>query len=658
MVPPAGRSVSGQVETGTDREPGIDNHLVAFWRWLLRAYATADPRSLGLFRIALGALLFEDVARRLPDLDAHYTNAGWLKNHFALYRPMSDHLFSLYLAFSTPQEVRVLIAVHLLVCVLLIIGWRTRVMQVLSAVLITSLNSRNIMLENGGWVVLNLLAVWSMFLPLDRRFSVDALRRSWKARREGTVEALNDRTPRLDTTPVVSLAVTALILQWGVIYYFNVVQKTGRPWHDGTAVYYFFQQDRMLTPFGVWVRSIMPLWGFKLMTWSALAIESSIAILILIPLATRYTRMIAWLLACSLHLAIDSVVQLGPFSYAMVAMFFVLIPREAWEVLERRVRRERQPRQLYFDPEDGYSISVCRWVKRFDPLALVRFVPVGEGSQGAPQPLAVADESGDKQWTGSRALCHLFDALPLRGIGWWARLPGVRGVVDRGIERSVARRGTLATFFQVDDLPGTSSAPPGGSSRARRLLSRVARASGTVLVALLMVATGSQVLIQNVAVPRWLKPKHRPGWMTSMVIYPRLFQGWSMFAPRPPDWDGRMVVDGRTVDGRKLDPLTGKPPSFDVQPKGAFRMDQLWGEFHRRIGDAQFSAYLGGVRDFLLHHYRLTGHPENRLVAFDVYYVSQKIPPPGQPRPPVQIRKLISYGVVRDPSVPPRRRPK
>ncbi len=49
---------------------------------------------------------------------------------------------------------------------------------------------------------------------------------------------------------MVSLAVAALILQWATIYYFNVVHKTGPEWKNGTAVYYFFQQDRMVTWWG------------------------------------------------------------------------------------------------------------------------------------------------------------------------------------------------------------------------------------------------------------------------------------------------------------------------------------------------------------------------------------------------------------------------
>src|SRR5690606_40714072 len=136
----------------------------------------ADPRSLAVFRILLALVLIHDVWRRWPDLVHHYSNSGWLTNHFAMFRPMSDHLFSLYLAFSTIGEVKVLAVMQLFVNCMLLIGWHTRVMQVLAFVLIVSLNSRNIMLENGGFVVVHLLSLWSVFLPLVRRYSVDALR--------------------------------------------------------------------------------------------------------------------------------------------------------------------------------------------------------------------------------------------------------------------------------------------------------------------------------------------------------------------------------------------------------------------------------------------------------------------------------------------------
>jgi hypothetical protein len=162
-----------------------------------------------------------------------------------------------------------------------------------------------------------------------------------------------------------------------------------------------------------------------------------------------------------------------------------------------------------------------------------------------------------------------------------------------------------------------------------------------------MVSCGSQVLIENRAVPRELKPERRPDWMSAVVIYPRLFQGWSMFAPGPPTDDGRLVIEGRTVDGRALDPLTGQAPSYEVQPKQGFRMNQIWGDFHRRIGEPRFAVYLGGVRDFLLNHHELTGRPQDRLVAFEIWYVNEFIPPPGQPKAAPRRRKLLSHGVVK-----------
>ncbi|MCB9577535.1 MAG: hypothetical protein H6717_10975 [Polyangiaceae bacterium] len=236
-------------------------------RWLAVRYASADPRSLALLRIALGLLLAVDVLRRFPDLAAHYSNAGWRPNYAVFAHPLTPHLFSLHLSLSTPTAVAVLLSLQVAVSLLLCVGYRTRWMQLASALLVTSLDSRTILLENGGFVVLNLLAVWTLFLPLGRRLSVDAWLASWRGDVEGSVDDLNRRLPR-DTTPVVSLAIFALIAQWAVIYFFNTVHKDGSTWHDGTAVYYFFQQDRMLTSFGGLVRHHIPFAVMRIATYA------------------------------------------------------------------------------------------------------------------------------------------------------------------------------------------------------------------------------------------------------------------------------------------------------------------------------------------------------------------------------------------------------
>jgi hypothetical protein len=659
--PPASEPSSPDARPVSERQG-----LLAFLR---DTYATADPRSLGLFRIALGILLFVDVARRWPDVDAHYANTGWLTNHFMLFRPMSDHLFSVYLACSTPGEVKTLMALHLLVCALLALGWHTRLMHFLAVILLVSINSRNIMLENGGWVVLTLLTVWSFFLPLGRRFSVDAFRASLRARRETGFSGLNDTTlPVRDTRPVVSLAVAALIFQWVVIYYFNVVHKTGREWHDGTAVYYFFQQDRMVTLLGAWVRAHAPIVAFKVMTFSALGMESSIALLLASPFRTSFFRMVAWGLCCALHLSIDAVVQLGPFSWAMVTMFWILIPREAWDTLGPKLAARWPRRELCFDPESGFWVAFCRIVKRFDVLGHIHFRPVkplesddqdeeqSEEASAVPvsseealgravaETLVVIDPETEARYRGREALIRLADAIPFgRLLVLPARIPGFDVAIERRLERASQDRAAADAYFELEGLAGRAEVAPHEPSAARLFLQRVGGAVRELAVLLILVSCGSQVLIENRAVPKWLKPEHRPEWMTSIIVYPRLFQGWSMFAPSPPNDDGRVVVDGITKDGRHLDPLTGKPPSFEVQPKDGFRMNQIWGDFHRRIGEDRFGAYLDGVREMLKNYHQITGRKDDELVSMEVWFVNEHIPPPGEPRPPAERRRLFSW---------------
>ena len=172
-----------------------------------------------------------------------------------------------------------------------------------------------------------------------------------------------------------------------------------------------------------------------------------------------------------------------------------------------------------------------------------------------------------------------------------------------------------------------------------------------VVLVFFLVSCISQVLMENRAIPPALKPQERPEWMTAAVVYPRLFQGWSMFAPDPPREDGKIVVEGRTKDGRSFDPLTQAEPNYELNPSGGFRMNQLWGDFHRRIWQARFRAYWNGFRDYLKNHHRITGRLDNELVAFEVYYVSEVVPPPGSERPEPQKQRLFSWGSPRRPNL-------
>jgi predicted DCC family thiol-disulfide oxidoreductase YuxK len=307
---------------------------------------------------------------------------------------------------------------------------------------------------------------------------------------------------------------------------------------------------------------------------------------------------------------------------------------------------------VLYDAEDGISITLCRIVRRLDVYGRVRFVPLEAVEQSAEEARLAAEQTwvvtsadGSRFWRGSEAVARLGEALPLGGLLRAARLPGVAGLVDWLLSRFVERRARLSAGLELSRLPSSRDERT-EPSPATAWLGKMRDRAVFVCVAVVMVAETSQVLVENNVLPGIIVPERRPEWMNSIVVYPRLFQGWAMFSPAPPTDDGHVVVDGRTADGRKFDPLTGREPDFDVQPVAGYKMNQIWGDFHRRIGEPRFDAYWDGFREFLSHHHELTRRPADRLVAFDVWYVTETIAPPGSPANPAQRRKLFSAGFV------------
>ncbi|MCA9640626.1 MAG: hypothetical protein KC492_08010, partial [Myxococcales bacterium] len=321
--------------------------------------------------------------------------------------------------------------------------------------------------------------------------------------------------------------------------------------------------------------------------------------------------------------------------WVMMVPYPLFVASEYWDKLEAWAKRKK-PRvlvQLKAVP-GGYSLA--RLCLALDTLRLCEVELHGD-----VESFRVREDKPDSAWqTGGTAVALL-------GRSWfvprlftaWLALPGVRSAVGWCVQRLV---------FGGQLEHGVSQRPQSPSRlRFGRGLFWLAQA----LVAVLLVATGSQVLVENRRVPVSMKPT-QPEWIKTIVVYPRLFQGWSMFAPDPPHEDGRVIVDGRTADGRKLDPLTGVEPSWSVPRDRRVWNDGDWAAFHTRIPEPRFSANYPAVREMLLKYHEFTGRPEDRLVSFEVWYGTQGIPPPGQPIPPPRFRKLLFFGRVADPGVP------
>ena len=327
----------------------VDRILLAFGRemrpWgrsLLATYFTVDPRSLGLFRVLFGLVLLSDLVRRWVELGVWYTNSGLLPNHTLLWRPPTKNLFSLFFTASNQPEAQLGFVLCAAVYTLFILGYRTRWIQVLALLARVSLNSRLAVLENGGDMVMDLLALLTLPLPLGARFSLDALAlrpasrtpaaEANEANEAGARRKVSDAT----TAPVVSLAVFALLLQFAAIYLFNASSKTGLAWRDGSAVHYALHQDKLVTSLGVWMREHLSVSTLRALTWSTLATEWLGFALLITPFFVKQARLLAVCIMPALHLGFALGLNVGGFSPAMISFYPLLLGAEHWSWLSRR----------------------------------------------------------------------------------------------------------------------------------------------------------------------------------------------------------------------------------------------------------------------------------------------------------------------------------
>ncbi|WP_434044197.1 MULTISPECIES: hypothetical protein [Sorangium] len=619
--------------------PPAESRSRRLGRWIRDHYCTIDVRTLGLFRLVLGFLLVSDCLRHWAEASWIYSNDGVLTNHYHLFHPSSGFNFSLYHAFSSIGEVHVAFALSLFCFFSFFIGWHTRLFSILSFVLVTSRDNRIVMIENGGYVVVNLITCWAMFMPTGRRFSVDALVRSYRERKERTAADLADRSrPAWATQPYVSGIVLLAILNLATIYYFNVVNKSGQIWRRGDTVHYVLHLDRMVTGLAVVAREYIPFWAKKGMTWGVLMIEAMLVPWILSPYGRRFTRALAMGGMWALHGSFGVMMRLGPFSWFMIGWSFLLPTAQHWDALERWYRRRAAPRVVVYDGSSPLAFALMRFLVRLDGLELLRFEEARaeaaeEAGGGEPRPelFVVRDPSDGRVFQGAEALREILQALPGGRFArplFWALTLGAPGALLGIASR---RRDAIARFFGLTRRARARAGEVAESpSPLSEKLTRGRVIAREALVAYLGLCAVSQAINENKSVPAIFKHT-QPKFVQATIVYPRLLQGWGMFAPNPITEDGSITVDAITIDGRHVDPFTGQPPDLDLTDARGLGLGQIRQDYFNRIRLDRNKAFRRpGLQDYLLRYHERTGRQEDEILAFDVYWVRDQCPRPGE----------------------------
>jgi predicted DCC family thiol-disulfide oxidoreductase YuxK len=650
----------------------------AFRRWFLEKYLTIDARSVALGRVVVSIILLIDLVRRIPVLDLFYTNDGLLPNHTLLWRPPTQWMFSFFFLASLREEAILGFLVCGFVYLALLVGWRTTLMRFLAPICLVSLHARVTLVENGGDWMLCELIIWSALLPLGRRFSVDAVRDSLRRRRETTAAELADRgamaprpdsslvDPTADVNRVVTLAAFTILLQLAISYFFNAVQKGGPTWRQGTAVHYVLYQNRMVTWFGVWMRGVMTPALSRVLSYSALATESLLPLLILSPIQRQWTRRAAVLAIIGLHIGFQSFINLGVFSWTMIGYTPFLLTASEWTLFARLAARSRRQLTLYFDAGCGVCFQIARVLARLDVHQRIRIVSSAEippGPQTADlspelldRTIVVIDETG-RRTTRADAVAQLLRALPLGLLWFWPlRVPGLRALANVGYDFFSRRRRSVSYWlgFAACGVPGAPLPPaaavaPASRPPVRIWLGRAAAILREGFVLAMLITIVNEALFINQAVPKILK-FDEPGWVKRLVAYPRFIQAWSMFASDAPMADESVVVEAITADGRRVDPyseVAGRVPypGADEIPT-RLDNDSFFFNYSVRIPDQ--AVYHQAFLEWILRYPIRTGHPGDRIVRFDAYKVENDSPPPGETQPRnVRKQVFLSYPQAR-----------
>lgn len=279
----------------------------------IRHHAGFDPRSVALFRIALGVTLLFDLYLRSAHglLDALYTDSGVL--------PVSMIPGQVRWSFldytSSPHAVRWAFAGIALVYTSLTLGFLTRWMKVLACICLVALYHRNPMVDTGSDCSLRLFTFWGALLPLGSSWSLDAkifYRRHWLR------ESANRITP------------AAIAMNIAILYFLNAFQKTGIAWHTGDAVRSVLWDPWIATVVGASLRdsSLCPI--FTPISFGVLGLEFLLACCALLSITSLWAKRLMCLGMLFLHSGFALFLNLGVFAPVYLATALLFIPSRDW----------------------------------------------------------------------------------------------------------------------------------------------------------------------------------------------------------------------------------------------------------------------------------------------------------------------------------------
>jgi len=290
--------------------------------WLkhkIRELFGIDLRTLAVFRIGLAFLTLIDLFFRSFDLTAHYTDLGIMPRDVLIDHFLRPYEWSLFLISGSTWVQALLFVCFAFLLVLMLVGYRTAYVVPLCWAFLHSLHVRNSYILNGGDYLLRMLFVWAMFLPLGKRYSLDARLRP----------AATGQEPMH-----FSVGSIALLLQVGLMYFCTIVFRSeSKSWHDGSALFYSLSQPNYSTQVGIWLLHFPGL--LKKLTFISFYLEMLGPFLLFLPFFTPWVRILIVALFSFFHMGILIAMWAGMFPLISIWAMTPYLPGFLWNKLKK-----------------------------------------------------------------------------------------------------------------------------------------------------------------------------------------------------------------------------------------------------------------------------------------------------------------------------------
>ena len=293
------------------------------WQGHLKNVFGLDIRALALVRIALALGISHDLWIRLSHLTEHYGNFGVFPKTVWENEWKSNGYWSLHLLSGSPEWSFLLFILHAGFVFFLLIGFKTRIATIGVWLLLVSLHNANPFINQGSDAILRIFLLICIFLPLGKKYSIDALR--------------NSSSPKENAYQSPWTAV--YIFQVALIYFTSGISKNGELWQQGNAVYVALSRDHFRTSFGSLIYMSREL--MTSLTYVVHFVQYLAPYFLLSPYKTVYLRTTAVFTLMLMHIGLGLSVHLGPFTWVTVTILAGLLPGSFFDFAELAFKKTR-----------------------------------------------------------------------------------------------------------------------------------------------------------------------------------------------------------------------------------------------------------------------------------------------------------------------------